>query len=75
MLLKETLTSENLKKSFHDNFELALFVINVARHLVRSGREVSVPSLIKEIQRNPTHYTEERLETLRQEMEAVEENA
>lgn len=64
MLQKDQLTNEALKKHFHDNFELAQFVINVARHLIKSGHEVDVPYLLKEIQRNPSLYTPESLELL-----------
>lgn len=64
MLQKDQLTSESLKKHFHDNFELAQFVINVARYLIKSGHEVDVPYLLKEIQRNPTLYTPENLALL-----------
>jgi len=73
MLPKETLTGETLKKSFHDNFELTLFIINVARHLVRSGHDVNVPRLLKDVQKNPSHYTQERLETERDEIDAIQD--
>lgn len=61
---KEQLTNEGLKKHFKDNFELALFTINVARYLIKSGHEVDIPELLKEIQKNPTLYTPEQLEAL-----------
>ena len=61
---KEQLTNEALKKHFKDNFELALFTINVARYLIKSGHEVDIPQLLKEIQKNPTLYTPEQLEAL-----------
>jgi len=61
---KEQLTNEALKKHFKDNFELALFTINVARYLIKSGHEVDIPELLKEIQKNPTLYTPEQLEAL-----------
>jgi hypothetical protein len=61
---KEQLTNEALKKHFKDNFELALFAINVARYLIKSGHEVDIPQLLKEIQKNPTLYTPEQLEAL-----------
>jgi hypothetical protein len=64
MLQKDQLTNEALKKHFHDNFELAQFAINVARYLIKSGHEVDVPYLLKEIQRNPTLYTPESLELI-----------
>ena len=61
---KEQLTNEALKKHFKDNFELALFAINVARYLIKSGHEVDIPHLLKEIQKNPNLYTQEHLEAL-----------
>jgi hypothetical protein len=61
---KEQLTNEALKKHFKDNFELALFTINVARYLIKAGHEVDIPQLLKEIQKNPTLYTPEQLEAL-----------
>ena len=64
MLQKDLLTNESLKKRFHDNFELTQFVINVARHLIKSGNEVDIPSLIKDIQKNPALYTKEHLDLL-----------
>lgn len=61
---KETLTNEALKKHFKDNFELALFTINVSRYLIKAGHEVDIPQLLKDIQKNPTLYTPEQLEAL-----------
>lgn len=63
-MAKEQLTNEALKKHFHDNFELAQFAINVARYLIKSGHEVNVPDLLREIQKNPGMYTPENLELL-----------
>jgi hypothetical protein len=64
MLQKHLLTNEALKKGFHDNFELTQFVINVARQLIKSGHEVDVPALLKDIQRNPSHYSKDHLARL-----------
>lgn len=64
MIDKEQLTNEILKKRFKDNFALAQFVINVARHLVKAGHEVNIPQLLKDIQQNPDLYTPEYLESL-----------
>lgn len=70
---KELLTNEALKKHFKDNFELALFTINVARYLIKSGHEVDIPELLKEIQKNPTLYTPEQLAALEKAEEAQPE--
>ncbi|HEX2579314.1 MAG TPA: hypothetical protein VHK67_02800 [Rhabdochlamydiaceae bacterium] len=72
---KELLTNEALKKHFKDNFELALFTINVARYLIKSGHEVDIPELLKDIQKNPSLYTPEQLEALDKAEAAHEENA
>ncbi|MGR3973490.1 MAG: hypothetical protein QRY72_02815 [Candidatus Rhabdochlamydia sp.] len=54
----ESLTNEALKKHFHDNFELTQFLIQAARHQIQAGRELSVPQLFKDVQKNPILYAE-----------------
>ncbi len=61
---QDQLTNEQLKKHFHDNFELAHFAIDVARYLIKSGHEVEVPQLLRDIQKNPGLYTPEQLAAL-----------
>lgn len=61
MVEQEQLTNELLKKNFTDNFSMAQFIINVARHLIKSGHEVHVPNLLRDIQKNPQLYTAEQL--------------
>ena len=78
MLKKDQLTSEAIKKHFHDNFELSNFAIRVARYLVQSGHEVNISYLLREIERNPSLYTPESLELLdkadQREQEEIREN-
>ncbi len=66
---KDTLTNEQLKKHFKNNFELANYLISVAHHLIRAGHEFDLDSLLKDVAKNPNHYRLEELEAL----EKVEE--
>lgn len=48
------LTNEQLKNVVsQDNFELTNKAIDVVRHMVQSGKEVSVPDLLGKIRSNP----------------------
>jgi len=64
---KESLTNELLKKHFKNNFELARYAIAAAQHFIKSGHEVNVTDLLKEIQRHPTQFTPEALEAMEEE--------
>jgi hypothetical protein len=61
---KEQLTNEALKKQFKNNFELANYAIGVARYFIKSGHEVDIESLLKDIARNPSQYRIEELEAM-----------
>jgi len=61
---KGQLTGEALKKHFKNNFELALYAINVAHYFIKSGHEVNVSDLLRDIQKNPQAYRPEELEAL-----------
>jgi hypothetical protein len=63
MALRETLTNEKLKGLFKSNFDLANYAIRLARHYVKAGHEVSVDSLLKEVQINPHGEEGEEPET------------
>lgn len=58
------LTTEQLKKHFKSNFDLALQAIEVARYLIRSGHEVNVEELLANIAKNPKEWRVETLEAL-----------
>jgi hypothetical protein len=58
------LTTEQLKKHFHSNFDLALQAIEVARYLIKSGHEVNIAELLANIAKNPTQWRAETLEAL-----------
>lgn len=48
------LTNESLQKvAIGSNFELVHYAIALARYLIRSGREVGLHDVLKEIQRHP----------------------
>lgn len=71
---KEQMTSEALKKQFKNNFELANYAIGVARYFIKSGHEVDIDTLLRDIARNPSQYRVEELEAMEradaQELEA-----
>ena len=58
------LTTEQLKKQFKSNFDLALQAIATARYLIKSGHEVKVEELLENISRNPEQWRPETLEAL-----------
>jgi hypothetical protein len=62
--MKDQLTNEALKKLFKNNFELAQYAIRVARYFVKSGHEVNVDELLRDIQKNPDLYRIEELEAM-----------
>ena len=61
---KEQLTNEALKKQFKNNFELANYAIGVARYFIKSGHEVDIDALLRDIARNPSQYRVEELEAM-----------
>ncbi len=64
MIYQDQLTNEALKKHFKDNFALAHFAIDAARYLIRAGHEVNIPTLLRDIQRNPSLFSIEELSML-----------
>jgi hypothetical protein len=47
------LTSEELKKLFKSNFELARYAIQWGRYEIKAGREPSLDRVLEEIRRHP----------------------
>lgn len=43
---RDMLTNEYIKKNFSDNFSLALASIEVAKNMIRSGRDFTLNSLL-----------------------------
>lgn len=62
--MKEYLTNESLKKTFKNNFELALYAIGAARYYIKSGHEINIDTLLYDISRNPQQYRVEELEAM-----------
>ena len=63
-MIKDTLTNEQLKKHFKNNFELANYLISVAHHIIKSGHEFDLDTLLKDVAKNPNHYRLEELAAL-----------
>ena len=51
---RSNLTNEGFKGLFKNNFELTNQTIRLAKYYIRSGHEVSMDKLLKEIKRNPS---------------------
>ena len=47
------LTNETLTKLFRNNFELAMYAIEIGRRYIRAGKEFTLSSLLKEVQDHP----------------------
>ncbi|HPE85139.1 MAG: hypothetical protein KDK44_05175 [Chlamydiia bacterium] len=47
------LTNELLTKLFRNNFELAMYAVEIGRRYIRSGKEFTLTSLLKDVQDNP----------------------
>lgn len=50
-MIHEWLTNERLTKYFKNNFDMANYAINIARQIVKSGKELVLEDLIEEIVR------------------------
>jgi hypothetical protein len=50
---KDNLTNERLSGAYNDNFQLALYAINLAQNELLSGKEVHISTLIERLRRNP----------------------
>lgn len=49
----QKLTNEILTKLFRNNFELALYAIEIARRHIRAGKDFTLETLLKEVQNHP----------------------
>jgi hypothetical protein len=63
-MTQDQLTNEALKKRFKSNFELAAHAIRVARYFIRSGHEVNVDTLLKDMQKHPEQYEDDMIEQI-----------
>jgi hypothetical protein len=48
----ESLTNESIKKSFDNNFKMAIHIMNVARNYQSTGREFTLNSLMNDVQKS-----------------------
>ncbi len=48
-----SLTTEELKKNFKSNFELARYAIAFGKYEMKAGRDVSIESILKMVLRHP----------------------
>jgi len=73
MKLKDQLTTEQLRGLFSSNFDLAQCAINLGRHYLRSGHEISVEELLLEIYKHPLKYQQGEFEEFEEEEKEDEE--
>ena len=50
---KQKLTNEVLTKLFRNNFELALYAMEIARRNIKAGKEFTLETLLTEVQNHP----------------------
>ena len=50
---KQKLTNEILTKLFRNNFELALYAMEIARRNIKAGKEFTLETLLTEVQNHP----------------------
>ncbi|MES2344466.1 MAG: hypothetical protein V4494_00810 [Chlamydiota bacterium] len=48
-----SLTTEELRKQFKSNFELALYAIDYAKYEMKAGREVTLDYVLNLVRRHP----------------------
>ena len=52
--MKDLLTNESLRGIFKNNFELAHFAIQLGRHYIQAGHEISLSGVLEEVKKHPT---------------------
>lgn len=58
--MTDSLTNEGLAGICDNNFDLAHYAINLARYYIKSGKEVTLTEILKDIKKHPTpRYLEE----------------
>ncbi|MBI5273682.1 MAG: hypothetical protein HY860_01345 [Chlamydiales bacterium] len=55
-MIKHELTNETIMKHFDNNFELALYAIDIAQRLIKTGKEVKIGKLLEEIKKHPDQF-------------------
>ena len=51
---KETMTTEQLRKKFKNNFDLCNFSIHIARNMIRGGNPATLDQILEEIDARAT---------------------
>jgi hypothetical protein len=67
--MTDTLTNEGLAGICNSSFELAHYAIDLARYYMKSGQEMSIGEILREVKRHPNP---KYLETLKQ-IDALED--
>ena len=62
--MKDALTNESLRGIFKNNFELAHFAIQLGRHYIQAGHEISLTGILSEVKKHPTEQHLKDLEEL-----------
>lgn len=62
--MKDLLTNESLRGIFKNNFELAHFAIQLGRHYIHAGHEISLSGILEEVKKHPTEQYLKELEML-----------
>lgn len=73
MVARDILTNEQLKSLFKSNFELANYVMQMARYQIAAGQETSVEDLLFEVLKNPRHYSLHQLTEMIEEAKATQQ--
>jgi hypothetical protein len=64
--ISKEITTENLRKKFKNNFELAHFAIRMGRFCIRGG-DSSLENILEEVRRNPNEEYLNALEQIEEE--------
>lgn len=55
-MTKDELTNESVMKHFDNSFEVALYAIDIARRLIKTGKNMPLTELIEEIKKHPDQF-------------------
>ncbi len=55
-MTKQDLTNESIMKHFDNNFEVAMYAIDIAQRLIKAGQEVKMTKLLEEIKKHPDQF-------------------
>lgn len=66
-VMEDLLTNESLRGVFKNNFELAHFAIQLGRHYINAGHEISLAGVLKEVKKHPSEEYLNELELVKKE--------